>query len=242
MFKLVFRTLGAIWTSLAALFGGAPVANAELQGDPEAIAVANGMMEAMGGRDVWAAAYWIHAEEDSHAAIHRYARDFTAWHGLRTPASSYAVEGPEISYRQAWTEGGGWRVLNGEFAEFDDARLAGETAFWPRDIYTMYGRLASGDDGLRLISTGTRRFRIEDAETASALGEFYVSLEGGPILWSSGDRDTDVHFIFGPLKTFGDIRLPTWRAETNGRYRFRITDVTLYDALMPPVIFEPPAQ
>ena len=214
-------------------------AHAELQGDDEAIALANEMMEAMGGRDVWAAANWMYAKERSLSVNHKLPLDYQGWRGLKTPQGSYQVESSEISYKQVWTLEGGWRVLNGEYAEFDAERLAGEVNFWPREIYTMYHRFAAGDASLRLIYEEGRKFRVEDAQTAAPLGVFTTSLEGGPVVWSSGDTDDDVTYVYGPLKSFGPIKLPAWGAQTGGDWRFTYVDAKLHNDAPPADMFTP---
>lgn len=103
----------------------------------------------------------------------------------------------------------------------------------------MYHRFAVGDETLKLISTGERAFRIEHAETGTPLGSFSVSAEGGVLVWSSGDTDFDVTYVYGPLKSFGAIRLPEWGAQTNGGWRFNYLEATLHQGPMPESLMEP---
>lgn len=226
----------------ATLTVSAVTARAELQGDEKAVALAIEMMEAMGGREIWADAVWMYAEERSMSLNHIEALAYRGWRGLQHPQGGYSVENAGFSYRQGWTTAGGWRVLNGEFLEFSGERLAEETRFWPKEIYTMYRRFAAGDDDLRLISTGERRFRIEDVQSGAALGEFSVSPEGGPLVWRSGDAEIDVTYVYGPLKSFGDIKLPAWGAQTNGAWRFNYVAARLFDTPMPAEYLELPAR
>ena len=212
-------------------------ARAELQGDEAAIALALEMIEAMGGREVWATAHWMYAEERSFSRRQKLGLDYKGWRDLRSPQGSHQVESPEISYKQSWTTDGGWRVLDGVYQEFGADRLAAEVNFWPREIYTMYHRFAVGDDGLRLIHEEDRKFRVEDAATAAPLGVFTISLEGGPVIWSSGDTEEDVTYVYGPLKSFGPIKMPAWGGQTSGGWRFNYVDAKLYHEAPPADLF-----
>lgn len=212
-------------------------AHAELQGDEAAIALADEMVTAMGGHEIWASAHWMYAEERSFSGRQKLGLDYKGWRDFRTPQGKYQVASPEISYKQSWTTKGGWRVLDGEYQEFDAERLAAEVNFWPREIYTMYHRFAAGDETLRLIHIEGRKFVVEDAQTAAPLGSFTVSLEGGPVIWSSGDTDEDVTYVYGPLKAFGPIKMPAWGGQTSGGWRFNYVDAKLFHEAPPVELF-----
>ncbi len=229
-------TLPATAIAMLALQAAAP-AHADLQGDAAAIALADEMITAMGGHEIWASAHWMYAEERSFSARQKLGLDYKGWRDFRTPQGKHQVESPEVSYKQSWTTNGGWRVLDGAYQEFDADRLAAEVNFWPREIYTMYHRFAAGDDGLRLIHVEDRKFAIEDAQTGAPLGSFTVSLEGGPVIWSSGDTDEDVTYVYGPLKSFGPVKMPAWGGQTSGGWRFNYVDVKLYHEAPPADMF-----
>lgn len=209
------------------------IAWADLQGDEAAIALANKMITAMGGHEIWASAIWMHVKERSSAANQPNLIAHEAWRGLQVQQARYSSENQDVSYVQAWNLEGGWRIRNGEFQQFDAERHGEETSFWQREIYTMYHRFAVGDPMLRLISTDGNAFRIEHSETGESLGSFSVSAEGGVLVWSSGETDFDVSYVYGPLKAFGAIKLPAWGAQTNGFWRFNYLEATLHTTPMP---------
>ena len=213
---------------LAMVFPFTAPAHAALQGDEAAIALADEMVTAMGGHEIWASAHWMYAEERSYSGRQKLGLDYKGWRDFRTPQGKYEVVSAEISYKQSWTTKGGWRVLDGEYQEFDADRLAGEINFWPREVYTMYHRFAAGDETLRLTHIEGRKFTVEDAQTGAPLGSFSVSLEGGPVIWSSGDTDEDVTYVYGPLKSFGPIKMPAWGGQTSGGWRFNYVDAKLF--------------
>lgn len=215
------------------------MAMADLQGDEAAIALANRMITAMGGHEVWANAVWMHVRERSSAANQPNPIAHEAWRGLQVQQARYLSENQDVSYVQAWDLDGGWRIRDGEFQQFDAERLGQETSFWHREIYTMYHRFAVGDPALRLISTEDNAFRIEHTQTGKPLGSFSVSAEGGVLVWSSGDTDFDVTYVYGPLKSFGEIKLPAWGAQTNGFWRFNYLEATLHSAPMPDELMKP---
>lgn len=228
--KPIQKNVATAGAAAFVLLIAAPNASAELQGDAQAIALANEMAEAMGGRDLWARGYWLETVEKSHSLNQPRALIYTGFRNLRAPQGRNHIVNSDIEYEHGWTAAGGWQVANGEFREWDGDRLAQETDFWPREIYVMYHQLAAGNDRLRLISTGARSFRIEDAETDAPLGEFTISPEGGPAVWSSGDTEEDVTYVYGPLKSFGNIKLPAWGSQTNGSWRFDYVAAWLHDA------------
>lgn len=215
------------------------IAFADLQGDEAAIALADKMITAMGGHEVWASAVWMHVKERSAAANQPNPIAHEAWRGLQVQQARYSSENADISYVQAWDLEGGWRVRNGEFQQFDAERHSEETGFWHREIYTMYHRFAVGDPMLRLISTDANAFRIEQTQTGEPLGSFSVSAEGGVLVWSSGDTEFDVTYVYGPLKSFGAINLPAWGAQTNGFWRFNYLEATLHTSPMPGHLMRP---
>lgn len=220
-------------------FAAVPAAYAEMQGDEEAIALANEMITAMGGREVWANAVWMHVKERSHAPSQKRALRHEAWRGLQLQKARYLSANEDITYEQAWDTRAGWRVRNGEYLQFDEKRHGEEVDFWHREIYTMYHRFAVGDSNLKLTLTGDRGFRVEQAETGDPLGTFTVSAEGGVLVWSSGDSSEDVTYVYGPLKSFGEINLPEWGAQTNGGWRFKYLEAQLHRGPMPADIMTP---
>ncbi len=225
------RTVSVFLMPMAVL--AAPYAvQADMQGDEAAIGLAHKMIEAMGGHKVWSDAVWMHVKERSFAPNQPKALAHEAWRGLQVKQARYSTKNDDVSYEQAWNEDAGWRVLNGDYLPFDEERHGQETDFWHREIYTMYHRFAVGDADLRLTSTGDRAFRVEHAETGDPLGTFSISAEGGVLVWSSGSTDDDVTYVYGPLKSFGEISLPAWGAQTNGGWRFNYLEATLHDSPM----------
>ena len=236
-FRSVIAPLGFWMISLAM----PSLTHAELQGDPQATALAAEMVEALGGREAWANARWLYTAERSFHENYKLALDYQGWRDLGEPRGWNRVDSSELSYEQGWTKGQGWRLRNGEFQAFSDDRLNSEVSFWPREIYIMYHRFANGDARLKLTSTGERSFSVENAETGTALGEFKISKEGGPLVWSSGDGEDDVTYVYGPLAEFDGVSLPAWGAQLDGSWRFNYVAARLTNEA-PEVTFEPPEQ
>ena len=228
------RTMFALFFPFAML-AAPPAVNADMQGDEAAIVLANRMIEAMGGHQVWSDAVWMHVKERSFAPNQPHALAHEAWRGLQVKQARYSTQNEDVTYEQAWNLDAGWRVLNGDYLQFDETRHGQVVDSWAREIYTMYHRFAVGDPSLRLISTGDHAFQIEHAETGEPLGSFSVSAEGGVLVWSSDD----VTYVYGPLKSFGEINLPAWGAQTNGGWRFNYLEATLHNTSMPESTMEP---
>ncbi|NVJ98846.1 MAG: hypothetical protein HWE25_11880 [Alphaproteobacteria bacterium] len=205
---------------------------ADLKGDEKAISLAHEMLDAMGGRDVWSNAVWMHVVERSYSPSQKKALRHEAWRGLQVEKARYTTANEDIAYEQAWDADAGWRIRNGEYQQFDEERHRLETDFWYREIYTMYHRLAAGDPALTLTLNGDRGFRVADVNSGAPLGSFTISAEGGVLVWSSGDSEFDVTYVYGPLRSFGQIRLPEWGAQTNGGWRFNYVEATLHSTPM----------
>ena len=136
----------------------------------------------------------------------------------------------------------GWRrfvrrtIRRRERAEEMQAHLG----WWPGEIYVMYHRLAREDPALRLVAAGDRAFTVLDDATGAHLGLFEVAASGELVRWTRFFGTDRVEYVYGPLKSFGAIRMPDWGTLTSGGFRFYYTDVRLRSEPEPPESFAPP--
>ena len=219
---------------------GSQAARADMQGDEAALKLAAELVDALGGAETWSAARWLYTEESSYHETVRENIRYRGWRNLTEPQGHNDMRSEAMDFRYGWNTRYGWTMRDGEVTRFTPERLALEVDFWPREIYVMYYRFAVGDATLKLASTGDRSFAVSDVATGAPLGTFKISLEGGPLVWSSGDGEEDVTYVYGPLADFDGIRLPAWGSQLDGSWRFNYVKAYLtYKA--PGTILEPPA-
>jgi hypothetical protein len=211
-----------------------------MTGDSQAIALARGMIEAMGGRDAWSGAKWMYAREDAWYAARPGPADAQFWRAVDRPAQRARVTGPGWSRESAWTPDSGYRIRDGVRTSMSAEDLQASVGWWRGEIYVMYVKLAREDANLRLITTGERSFRALDARDGVNLGEFFIDAAGALYRWKYGFGADAVEYIYGPLKSFGAIRAPSWGALSDGSFRFFYTDFQLSGAREPGEFKPPP--
>lgn len=226
-----------------ALIAATPgVALAELKGDPEAITLANQMIESIGGAEIWSNARTLYIVE--HSRHPRYGDGLVAefWRDLQVPQETFTIENERVKFAKGWTAEGGWTLRQGELVSKNkDEVSADEVDYWYGEIYVMYHRLAKGDPTIR-VSMGEeeRQFIAWDERNESKLGTFWLNVDGDMYRWRHGDESEPVEYIYGPKKQFGDISFPAWGTMFDGSWSFSYEEVKVFDT-PPPVSFDPPA-
>lgn len=190
--------------------------------DPDAVRMARAMMAAMGDRRLWVNATWLYVQESAHYAARPGAHTAEYWRRFDAPGYWGRVEGPAFSSRSAFDRTGGWVFRNGVLTELSRERLQEQVGWWPREIYTMYHRLAKEERSLRLhtVPANPRRFLVLDDATGEDLCWFEVGGDGAIAKWFTRFGTTEVEYLYGPLKQFGPIRMPAWGALVDGSFRF----------------------
>lgn len=232
---------------LAAAAAGAflfiPPAHAELQGDSQAIQLAEQMIESIGGAGLWANIRTLYVVEKSRNPNGDGVIG-TFWRDLETSRERYTLDsrtGNVIAFW--WDERGVYQTVNGRpnTANLPENIHQLVLDYWPGEIYVMYHRLAKGDPGLRLELSGERDFTAYDAETGDRLGRFWINAEGDMYRWRHGSEEEPVEYIYGPHKEFGEISFPEWGTQVDGSWMFEYVEVR-WSAGPPPVSFDPPSQ
>jgi len=104
----------------------------------------------------------------------------------------------------------------------------------------MYHRLAKEDEQLRLVLSSERSFTVLDDATGAHLGVFEVGASGELVRWIRFFGTSRVEYVYGPLKSFGKIKMPDWGTIVDGTFRFYYTDVQLRSEAAPPVSLDAP--
>lgn len=184
---------------------------------PDAEALAQRMLEALGGRAAWAAA--ANTVNDSQQN----------WDGdppvLRVvitmefdqPRLRIETRGPGIHLIRVVDGEKHWRLTrDGRIAPVTDETLAFDRRWYQGHIYRTLHRIAKRDPALRL-STGTDG-RLEVHEGATRIAWYLLDRSSQPYRY--GAHDDEVGGIFGPWEAeAGGIRHPVWVTNDGGKWR-----------------------
>jgi hypothetical protein len=214
-----------------------------LRGDSAAIADAEAMVEAMGGKAIWARLEGIHFVHEWHPwnRVDSYVENEIL--DLTGPRS-WVDRKSEIdqAVRAYSPEGGYWRVHNGAFTtgSADELRRSLDRA--PFNFYRLV-RAVAVDDAFYEVRfgrgdiPGTRRLEFYGPDGALG-GWIILNARKEPIVKAT----PEYRYTLGPLKRFGNLRIPSWGVYDNGLTRYEVFSVT--GDRQPPdsTLFLPPPQ
>lgn len=198
-----------------------------IRGDPAAIAEAEAMVETMGGMKIWAELKSVHFVHEWHpwnrvdSYIENEILDLT---GPR----SWADGKSEIYHaiRAYSPEGKRWSVNNGEFAYASEEELEKDLKRAPFNFYRLVRAVATGDPYYEIRFgdgdiPGTHR--LEFLGPKGVLGGWIIlNARKEPIVKAT----TDYRYTFGPLKRFGNLKVPAWGVYDNGTTRYEMLSLT----------------
>ena len=216
---------------------------AGIRGDPEAIAEAEAMVERMGGMEIWAQLkslhfvhqWFPHNRTDSY--IENEVLDLT---GSRSRVerkseiySNVRAYSPEYKY---------WSVTNGEFAWGSEERFENAMSRAPYNFYHLVRAVAIGDPYYEIRFGEGDIFGSRRLEFYGPDGEMYgwiiLNAQKEPIVKAT----REYRYTLGPLKDFGNLRVPNWGVYDNGYTFFEM--ISLEGDNKPPdlSLFQPPEQ
>ena len=213
-----------------------------LRGDPAAIADAEAMVEAMGGLAIWRDLEKVHFvhEWDIVNRPDRYLENEIL--DLTGPRSYVTMESEIHTRTRAYSpEHRYWSITDGEFQEGTEEALANAMERAPYTPYRLAGAIARGESDLE-VQYGA----IEDIPGPPALefigpdgvahGWILLNARKEPIIWST----TQYVYVFGPLKRFGNLRVPNWATTSNGLVRYEMVSLTGSNKRPDLSLFAPP--
>jgi len=194
-----------------------------VRGEPEAIADAEAMVEMMGGKEIWAQLKSVH-----------FVHEWYPWHRVDayieneildlTAPRSWVEMKSEIHHRvRAYSpEHKYWSVLDGEFSFADESRLENALERAPYSIYRIARAVAVGDRSYEIRFgkgdiPGTRRLEFYGLD-GEMHGWIILNARKEPIVWAT----TQYRYTFGPMKKFGNLRVPDWAVYENGITRYQM--------------------
>jgi hypothetical protein len=221
--------------ALSLLFTPFPVHSQQsrtlVKGDSAAIAVAERLLEAVGGRRAWTNRTFVVEERGylrtGDVAQLTISRDFVSGARLLQRIT------PRATFVEWLSPSGGWTTLNGALTAMPVTELAIELQGLKQEPYAIYHRLAHNDPTLRVELRDNALYVYESGERL--LCWFNLDAQRNLTGWGNFyDGSINQHW-YGPLTDFGDANLPKFGAQSTGGFRFEYLSAQLRsDALAEP--------
>ncbi|MCP4580679.1 MAG: hypothetical protein GY839_03625 [candidate division Zixibacteria bacterium] len=214
-----------------------------IRGDSAAIVEAEAMVNTMGGMDIWARIKSVH-----------FVHEWFPWYRVDsyieneildlTGPRSWVEKKNEIyhSIRAYSPENRYWSIVNGEFSYADDGKLNNAMERAPYSIYRMARAVAIGDPRYEIrFGEGDipRSQRLEFNGTDGILhGWIILNARKEPIVWAT----TQYRYTFGPMKQFGNLRVPDWAVYENGITTYQMISLESSNQAPDSSLFLPPLE
>lgn len=214
-----------------------------IRGDSSAIAEAEALVETMGGMAIWAQLKSV-----------RFVHEWYPWDRVDsyveneildlTGPRSWADRKSEINHaiRAYSPEGKRWSVNNGEFAYASEEALEEDLKRAPFNFYRLVRAIAVGDPYYEIRFgegdiPGTRR--LEFYGPNGVLGGWIIlNARKEPIVKAT----TAYRYTLGPLKRFGNLRVPAWGVYDNGTTRYEMLSLSGDSQAPDSSLFLPPPE
>lgn len=214
-----------------------------VQGDARAIDEAKAMVESMGGIEIWSQLKSVH-----------FVHEWFIWNRVDSYMENEILDltGPrswvemksEVYHRlRAYSpEHKYWNVINGNFAFTNDKDFNDAMERAPYSIYRIARAVAVGDPNYEI-----RFGKAEQPNTRSL--EFYgkdglrhgwivLNAKKEPIVWAT----TQYKYMFGPMKRFGNLRVPNWAVTGEGAVSYEMISLKGSNQAPDPSLFIPPQE
>lgn len=211
--------LSAIICWLCSLSSPLALAQKQLAGDEKAVALVDQMLQRLGGKEIWARSRTLYVEyhgwrdHPTQAVIER------AWRDLQQPNQRMEIEGSLTDLVLVFTPDSNWISRDGAVSDQDATVQAADLRFWPYDFYTMIHNLAVGDSRIRLEFEAPMRVTVSNRD-GDDWGWWDIDSTGAPVRWGANYEDEVLEYVYGPLKTFGNVSFPAWGTAADGSWRF----------------------
>jgi hypothetical protein len=217
-----------------------PALGQGLKGEPEAVTRAEEMIERIGGKELWSQLRSLSLKQRFYVIEWRNSIIHQEWIDFETPRLWVSMKNEQLNHLRVYDASGGWWLREGEFSRFSEEHLAMERGFWKRDMFRCFHLIASEDPGIELRMNGDDRLEVYES-SGDPLCWFRLSPSSEPVLWGAAVEDYEIEFIFGPMKQFGNIRVPSWGGDTDGSWRFNMLEAR-GSVDPPPVSYDPPPE
>jgi hypothetical protein len=214
-----------------------------IRGDPEAIAEAEAMVETMGGVEIWGqlkSVHFVHEWYPYHRVDSYIENEILDLSGPR----SWVEMKSEIYHRlRAYSpEYKYWNIVNGKFSYADEEALVNAMERAPYSIYRIARAVAIGDPHYEIRFgkgdiPGSRRLEFYGPDGIMH-GWIILNARKEPLVWAT----SQYRYTFGPMKRFGNLRVPDWAVYENGITLYEMISLKGSNQPPDPSLFQPPSE
>lgn len=214
-----------------------------IRGESAAIVEAEAMVQTMGGMKIWAQLKSIH-----------FVHEWYPWHRVDSYVENEVLDltGPrsradrksEINHtiRAYSPEGKRWDIDNGKIAYASEDALQSDLKRAPFNFYRLVRAVAVGDPyyEIRLGEgdiPGTRRLEFYGPDGFLG-GWIILNARKEPIVKAT----PEYRYTLGPLKRFGNLRVPAWGVYDNGTTRYEMLSLSADSKSPDSSLFLPPLE
>lgn len=179
--------------------------------------VAQRMLDAIGGRTVWAALTGTVNTSRQYRLTEPTVVTATITMDFRQPRFRIETTAPGLHLIRVVDGSGGWRLnRSGNVEPLPADTLAADLRWYAGHVYRTIHRIAASDQALRLEVA--EQGRLEVYEGSARVAWFALDARGEP--YAFGAHDDDVGSITGPWDVVRDgVHHPAWVARPDGAWR-----------------------
>ena len=204
----------------------------KVRGEPAAVAAAERLLAAVGGREAWRSARTFYVEERVYLASGEVG-DLRIWRDLNSGARRIERKTPTSIFKEWLAAGEGFDSRDGKLRRMPPEELAMERRGLMQEPYAIYRRLALEDPTLRVELRDPRSLYVLDGDK-QLLCWFLLNDAGALMSWANVYNGAINQHYYGPIVPVGDVRLPKWGASPTG-FRFEYVGAKfLADAVTAP--------
>jgi len=214
-----------------------------IRGDSTAIAEVEAMVETMGGMEIWAqlkSVHFVHVWYPWYRVDSYIENEILDLTGPR----SWVEKKSEIYHQiRAYSpENKYWSIVNGKFSYASEKTLENALERAPYSIYRIARAVAIGDHNYKIkLGKGDIPYskRLEFYGPDEVLyGWIILNAKKEPIVWAT----TQYRYTFGPMKQFGNLRVPNWAVYENGITMYEMISLKGSNKAPGPSLFVPPPE
>ena len=185
------------------------------------------LLEAMGGRAVWAGAQAVKVDATHYSTVFRLPHRNEIWNDFRTPRLRIVASSEEIDRALVVDGNQGSRRNQTDVRALTPAELTEQLRWWESNVYRTLHRLARRDPDLSVRMIGPHRLGVFRKDGVR-LNWIDLNQLSEPILFGSSDSETGT--IFGPLTTSpSGLKHPRWVASGDGTWRVELRELQVID-------------
>lgn len=193
--------------------------NTALQAD-STLSLSEKLLQSLGGKQLWKETKSLHIKENMWPKQLPEIVTQEIWRNLDEHGTRIHLSSESMDRVRAGNASQGWGILEtGRIYVYDSLRIKNERRAWESNLLTICHKMANDDPNL--VITEKEGGLIEVSSSSNQpICTIELNAKGEPIKWSSAGDDETESYIYGPLKSFGKYRLPSWWTSEDGHWQF----------------------